>query len=35
MHAFDRDTLRGPIGVRRARADESVKLLDGRDAALD
>ena len=34
MHAFDRDTLRGPIGVRRARADESVKLLDGSDAAL-
>ncbi len=34
MHAFDRDTLRGPIGVRRARADESVKLLDGSNAAL-
>jgi phenylalanyl-tRNA synthetase beta chain len=35
MHAFDRDTLKGPVGVRRARAGESVKLLDGRDAALD
>jgi phenylalanyl-tRNA synthetase beta chain len=35
MHAFDRDTLKGPVGVRRARTDEAVKLLDGRDAALD
>lgn len=35
MHAFDRDLLRGPVGVRRARAGETVKLLDGRDAALD
>ncbi len=35
MHAFDRDTLKGPVGVRRARAGEAVKLLDGRDAALD
>ncbi len=35
MHAFDRDLLKGPVGVRRARAGESVKLLDGRDAALD
>ncbi|MFC5577543.1 phenylalanine--tRNA ligase subunit beta [Lysobacter niabensis] len=35
MHAFDRDMLRGPVGVRRARAGEAVKLLDGRDAALD
>jgi phenylalanyl-tRNA synthetase beta chain len=35
MHAFDRDLLRGPIGVRRARAGESLKLLDGRDVALD
>ncbi|HEV8694098.1 MAG TPA: phenylalanine--tRNA ligase subunit beta, partial [Lysobacter sp.] len=35
MHAFDRDMLKGPIGVRRARAGEAVKLLDGRDAALD
>jgi phenylalanyl-tRNA synthetase beta chain len=35
MHAYDRDLLRGPIGVRRARAGETVKLLDGRDVALD
>jgi phenylalanyl-tRNA synthetase beta chain len=35
MHAFDRDLLSGPVGVRRARDGETVKLLDGRDAALD
>ncbi|HSR65580.1 MAG TPA: phenylalanine--tRNA ligase subunit beta, partial [Xanthomonadaceae bacterium] len=35
MHAFDRDLLRGPVGVRRARAGESLRLLDGRDVALD
>ncbi|GAB6195277.1 phenylalanine--tRNA ligase subunit beta [Lysobacter xanthus] len=35
MHAFDRATLRGPVGVRAARDGESLKLLDGRDAALD
>ena len=35
MHAFDRDLLRGPIGVRRARAAEALKLLDGRDVVLD
>ncbi|BCT92994.1 phenylalanine--tRNA ligase beta subunit [Lysobacter helvus] len=35
MHAFDRDLLKGDIGVRRARANESLKLLDGRDVALD
>jgi len=35
MHAFDRDLLRGPIGVRHARGGESLKLLDGRDASLD
>ena len=35
MHAFDRDLLRGPIGVRRARAGETLKLLDGRDVDLD
>jgi phenylalanyl-tRNA synthetase beta chain len=35
MHAFDRDLLNGPIGVRRALAGEMVKLLDGRDVALD
>ena len=35
MHAFDRDLLQGPIGVRRARDGEALKLLDGRDVALD
>jgi phenylalanyl-tRNA synthetase beta chain len=35
LHAFDADTLRGPIGVRRARAGETLKLLDERDVALD
>src|SRR5690606_2322712 len=35
MHAFDRDLLTGPVGVRRARADEHLKLLDSKDAALD
>jgi len=35
MHAFDRDLLTGPVGVRHARRGEALKLLDGRDAALD
>ena len=35
MHAFDRDLLKGPIGVRRARANEALKLLDGREVVLD
>ncbi|RMH94514.1 phenylalanine--tRNA ligase subunit beta [Lysobacter pythonis] len=35
MHAFDRDLLRGPVGVRRARKGETLKLLDGRDVAVD
>lgn len=35
MHAYDRDLLKGPVGVRRGRAGESVTLLDGREAALD
>ncbi len=35
MHAFDRDLLHGPVGVRRARGGESLRLLDGRDVALD
>jgi phenylalanyl-tRNA synthetase beta chain len=35
MHAFDADTLRGPIGVRRARDGEALALLDGREVALD
>ena len=35
MHAFDRDRLTGPVGVRRARAGEHLTLLDGKDSALD
>jgi phenylalanyl-tRNA synthetase beta chain len=35
MHAFDRDTLKGPVGVRRAHADEHLKLLDERTVTLD
>lgn len=35
MHAFDRDLLRGPIGVRHARAEETLRLLDGREVVLD
>jgi len=35
MHAFDADKLKGPIGVRRARAGETVKLLDEREVKLD
>ncbi len=35
MYAFDLGTLQGSIGVRRSRAGEALKLLDGRDAALD
>ena len=35
MHAFDADALNGPIGVRRARDGESLKLLDEREVALD
>ncbi|WP_240126608.1 phenylalanine--tRNA ligase subunit beta [Thermomonas alba] len=35
MHAYDRDLLRGPIGVRHARAGESLRLLNGQDALLD
>lgn len=34
MHAFDRDTLRGPIVVRHAHAGETLTLLDGRQAGL-
>ena len=35
MHAFDLDRLQGPIGVRRARAGEQLKLLDQREVTLD
>ncbi len=35
MHAYDRGLLKGPVGVRRGRAGESLKLLDGREVALD
>ncbi|MFT4256642.1 MAG: phenylalanine--tRNA ligase subunit beta [Pseudoxanthomonas sp.] len=35
MHAYDRDLLRGPVGVRAARDGESLTLLNGDDAKLD
>ncbi len=35
MHAFDRDRLHGPVGVRRARAGEALVLLDGREVMVD
>ncbi|WP_329741079.1 phenylalanine--tRNA ligase subunit beta [Dyella sp. A6] len=35
LHAFDNDALQGDIVVRHARAGESLKLLDGSEAALD
>ncbi|MBW8823406.1 MAG: phenylalanine--tRNA ligase subunit beta [Xanthomonadales bacterium] len=35
MHAFDRDRLQGPIGVRHARKGEGLKLLDGREVTVD
>jgi len=35
MHAFDKDTLEGPVVVRPARAGEQARLLDGRTVALD
>lgn len=35
MHAYDRDLLQGPIGVRQARAGETLRLLNGDDATLD
>jgi len=34
MHAFDLAKLHGGIVVRKARADETIKLLDGRDVTL-
>jgi phenylalanyl-tRNA synthetase beta chain len=35
MHAFDKDTLHGPVVVRHARVGEQTKLLDGRTVSLD
>lgn len=35
MHAFDESKLAGAIVVRRARAGETLKLLDGGDVTLD
>jgi phenylalanyl-tRNA synthetase beta chain len=35
MHAYDLRELEGGIVVRRAKAGETLKLLDGRDVALD
>jgi len=35
MHAYDRDLLKGPLGVRKARAGETLKLLNGDEATLD
>lgn len=35
MHAYDRDLLEGPVGVRKARDGETLKLLNGDDARLD
>ncbi|WP_269791589.1 phenylalanine--tRNA ligase subunit beta [Stenotrophomonas sp. Iso1] len=35
MHAYDLDTLKGSVAVRHSRAGETLKLLDGREAALD
>jgi phenylalanyl-tRNA synthetase beta chain len=34
MHAFDHDRLEGEIVVRRAKADEALVLLDGREVTL-
>jgi phenylalanyl-tRNA synthetase beta chain len=35
MHAYDRDLLKGPLGVRHARAGETLRLLNGDEAKLD
>ena len=35
MHAYDRDLLKGPIGVRRARAGERLRLLNDSEVELD
>ena len=35
MHAYDRDLLAGPLGVRHAREGETLTLLNGETATLD
>jgi phenylalanyl-tRNA synthetase beta chain len=35
LHAFDESKLEGSVVVRRARANDSLKLLDGNEAKLD
>jgi phenylalanyl-tRNA synthetase beta chain len=35
LHAFDADTLKGPVLVRHAREGEKLKLLDEREVTLD
>ena len=35
MHAYDRNLLHGPIGVRKARDGETLALLNGDEAKLD
>ncbi len=35
MHAFDRDLLKGPVGVRRGRKGETLTLLDEREVTVD
>ncbi len=35
MHAYDRDLLKGPVGVRAARDGEGLELLNGDDAKLN
>ena len=35
MHAYDRDLLQGPIGVRAARDGETLTLLNGNEATVD
>jgi phenylalanyl-tRNA synthetase beta chain len=35
LHAYDLSTLQGGLTARRARAGERIKLLDGREVALD
>lgn len=35
LHAYDRGSLRGPLGVRRAQSGEKLTTLDGADRVLD